>query len=358
MKKYTSMLNVYNKDLKALTEKHYGLPCVCLNKIHGMNVQIEFIPKSDSNKTNDFDLVNIYGREDLITAENDEYGIFKFITTLNFTNSFIPYIHNLIEVIKEKELLKDEVVESLSIFGEFFGGVYDHKNVPKCETCQKIQRGVHYSPCNNIILFDIYIKSNKRNCYLDWINIERLFSEANINYPDIIFSGTLQECIDFDPVFLDPTYKKYNLPAIKDNYSEGIVIRPIKESNFGYNFGGDRLILKNKYKKFDERQKQQNREANRIARELESQIHLKEFDIALEYINTNRLDNCFSHLNIVKDIKNFPALMKEFNIDVLKDFKLDNDILHLTKDENKLLNKFINKKASELVRQYLMEVEV
>ena len=347
MKKYTSMLCTSSKNSKVLTERHYNLPCVCLNKIHGMNIQVAF----ESNKGNDFNinLENIYTREDKLTIENDNYNAHLVLGPLFTSGKF----NKLLNIFKEKYLLQDEICESFHLFGELFGGWYRHSIIPVTNMgCVRINKGVYYTPCNNILFFDIYIKTDQRECYLDWTVVQDLLTSASLDYPDIIFKGTLQECLDFNPVFIDPTYKKYGLPEIENNYSEGVVIRPIKESAYGYNFGGDRLILKNKHQKFSEKQKQHNKAAKEIFT-----INLVEFDLVSEYINQQRLDNCFSHLIIEKDIKNFPILIKSFYDDIIKDFKIDNDISHLSKEEEKALNKFINKKASELVKQFLLSKE-
>ena len=79
---------------------------------------------------------------------------------------------------------------------------------------------------------------------------------------------------------------------------------------------------------------------------------------AQQYISKNRLSNVISKIGEVHPEKDFGKLLGMFNKDILNDFLKEYDLnyLALENNENKSVNKFINKQAREMITVYLQKL--
>lgn len=233
------------------------------------------------------------------------------------------------------------------IYGEIFGGSYpDLKSTTKA-----VQKGVFYTPDIAFIGFDIKINGE----FVDADTKYRLFTDLEIPFTPPLFRGKFRDVIEFDPVFPDPTYKMFGLDEVPDNFSEGVVLKPVVPAYF---VTGSRVILKNKNPAFGEKAHAkkggvkgapQLPEVSDEAKGLLQELH--------SYVTENRIRNALSKIGEVTN-KDFSKGIKALNEDAMEDFMKDNEdaFTALTRDEQKILTKSMNKASSFLLRENFLNI--
>lgn len=312
-----------------------------------------------------------------------------------------PNIQRLL--LNAKNELKEELdqYDVLCVFGELFGGMYPHDDVPVDNKATRIQKGVYYTPSNYFNAFDIALLREKNKDELDAMDnrineyneeLNSCTDEARINiiksniktlwntkknptlkYVDFdvfqkILEGTnipivpilkivdsLQEALQFNKVFESEVYKQFDLPKIENNFAEGVVIKPIKED---YLYNKNRVIIKNKNDAFSEIvHGAQERKVEKIINRSQETTNL--INLLDNYINDNRLDSVLSKIPGPYSDKDFGKIMKAFSVDILNDFKKYNeDKIEVVKDldEYKLFTKALSNKASIKLRERFVDL--
>ena len=154
--------------------------------------------------------------------------------------------HQVLELYKEKVIeafgkvktLYPEV-ETVVIYGELFGGGYNHKAVEPVPDAVKVQKGIEYAPHNEFYAFDIKLNGTT---YLDTETINGIFEETGFFYAKTLFQGTLDDALNFPNVFNSKIPASLGLPEIEHNMCEGTIVKTLKTRYFG---NGARVILKN-----------------------------------------------------------------------------------------------------------------
>ena len=124
-----------------------------------------------------------------------------------------------------------ETAETVSIYGELFGGGYPHPMVASVSGVSPIQTGVWYAPDIHFAAFDITIGTGEARRYIDWEQARSLLVSANIPCVAPLRIGTYEQATDF-PIRFDSTIPAtLGLPALPvgTNLAEGVVIRPVRE---------------------------------------------------------------------------------------------------------------------------------
>lgn len=285
----------------------------CSNKLHGANLAIYC----------DGIGMEIASRNGMLGENESFYNV----------DSIKPELFRIASTLNA--YFKDDV----KIYGELFGGSYPHSDVPKTNMGM-IQKGVFYCADIQFSVFDILVGDT----FLSVEEMEEACLAFDIMHQESIFEGTLQECLDYPNDFEDPTYKKFGLPKLEGNITEGIVVKPVKVRFFG---SGSRVILKSKNEKFAEK----NNAKKRIPKDIEplSKEMTETLENFSQYINMNRLDTATSKLGEVEQ-KLIGAFLKELHQDVILDAIADGfEPDYYDKSEMKIINKFINTKSKELI---------
>ena len=260
------------------------------------------------------------------------------------------------ELLKKKYKNKIKVV---IIYGEIFGGIYQHKNEKyQSKNVKCIQKGVYYSPNIHFYAFDIKTdielieyekeKKNKKtnNEYEDDIEIDgrlsvnesnEIFKLCGFLYAKILKKGTFNELLKFDvnnlqstiPNMLNlppPTYKGSDKLIV--NTAEGIVIRKL--------YSKDHLLFKLKATKFLEIEnaqktkgkKKKTNKNNKNDINLETKLETmknkllkntnNEFiNFIQRCINNQRLQSCESKIGTM-DLENYKKIQGLMMKDVFK----------------------------------------
>ena len=334
-KKYNSIENTYNKEFmeKIKIEGFESLQYVVQEKVHGANCS--FITDGQT--------VQFAKRTGLVEAGE------KFYNYEELLERYRERVIGLYHLIKEKYT----DTESVSIYGEMFGGKYPHPDIINDTRIMCIQKGVFYSPNHEFYGFDLYVCGAENNRYLSVNEMNRFFEEGGFFYAETLLEGSLEKCLLYPNAFQSRIAEWMGLPPIEDNICEGVVIRPVETVFFR---NGSRLLLKNKNSKFSEKKSIKKRQPALFIEPTYSEELNNLLVVVEEYITENRLNNVISKIGEISIPKDFGRLIGLLSKDTLEDFEKEysSDYALLEKSEQKILNRHINKQATELIKKVYM----
>jgi len=207
-------------------------------------------------------------------------------------------------------------VETIVIYGELFGGGYNHKEVEPVKDAVRVQKGIEYAPYNEFYAFDIKLNGTT---YLDTELVNQIFEETGFFYAKILFQGTLEEALRFPNVFNSKIPAWLGLPEL-NNMCEGTIIKTLKTRYFG---NGARIILKNKNEKWIEKSKMVKKQAKAVHKTVhfsETAEHI--WEEIQKYVTVNRLNNVMSKIGEFEP-KMIGKVIGLFAKDILEDFEKD-----------------------------------
>lgn len=209
------------------------------------------------------------------------------------------------------------------VYGELYGGRYNHPNVTPEPTAKVVQQGIDYCPFEDFIVFDMRINEY----FTDYITVVDICKKHGVPVLEPIFVGSFEEALKIseecnDAQTLVP--KIHKLPPIHDNIREGNVIKPRRPLMMFAE--GERAYLKDKNDKFSEVKGGKNKTAKvdpRLTPEVQQIL-----DELTGYITEERLNGIISKFG--EDIwnkKRSNELFGEFKKDVTEDFEKDHQDL-------------------------------
>lgn len=243
--------------------------------------------------------------------------------------------------------LGDHGVETLAVYGEIYGGLYSHPDVPKVQGYTKVQNQVQYCPENRFACFDIEVNGEP----LDWDEVIYLCSSFDIPLVPELERGNFETLLMSDTVFPDPLHKEFGLPPIEGNLAEGWVLKPLEELKF---HNGERIILKGKNPNFSEQNPVKKRP--KIIKLSDEGNDVR--DILCSYVTENRLRNVLSHGPVIKQ-KDFGKLLGLFGQDAFNEFRRSEhferfELLEL--NEQALVKKSMSKEAGNVIRPHFTDI--
>jgi len=284
-KKYPSIENTYReKEIEywllrypEFENEEYTIT----EKIHGANFSLIVTEKK-------FFLAK---RSDLIEEGESFYGIQNIIKQEKY--------QALIKAV-QKYIQGKEEVESITLFGEFFGG--------------SIQKGVDYGKEKKMLFYDMLVNGAYQTQEY-FLYSMRVFDFAHLVVPVIGRVKGLTSAINY------PTYFNSMILGIEDNICEGIVIKPYKAVLLDGN--GSPFYLKKKNEAFKEKQKMSKRS---IDKEEEFPEDIKTLhEEFLSYITENRLQSVFSHEGEISDKAHIGKYIRLMMNDAKEDFYKDSN---------------------------------
>lgn len=305
--KYNSIENSYRQAF--LDKCAYAVgnnKLVALEKIHGANFSF-YTTASD---------MRVAKRSGLIDELETFYGHTRFY------GRYKPIVRHLFDVIRAEF----PGLVSMTLFGEVFGGRY-------CGVtntgAKQVQTGMNYHPDNEFMAFDIrLVFDTGLSRYVPYADMVDLITDANFmnGTPDelklapMLAIGTLEELTKIDPLFHTLVPAAYGLAQPDEktdaDIGEGFVIRGYDQDY--YTDGGERVILKQKNAKFNEKEKEVKIKA---AVNLDEETQAK-LDKICSYINENRLNAVVSKIGAITQ-KDFGRLQGDLTRDALEDFEKD-----------------------------------
>jgi Rnl2 family RNA ligase len=315
---------------------------VVLEKIHGANLSL-----TTDGKDVKFASRTMFLNDDSFTQ------FFKVNKTLDYLTSTV------------KDIFNNEFpdAKSVIIYGELFGGLY-----PGIKTNSKhIQKGVFYSPKHHFYAFDLYVSSlndEKRGIINNYINYDKcveIFTKYGLFYAEPLLRGTFTECIKWSnshksditqiPAGVMRHYPELGeLPQLEDNTREGHVLKPVVVLRFQNH---DRIILKDKSEKFNEKTSKASKQNNSS----NDMSNIDQKAEILSYVTQQRLDNVLSKIGdideIKKDKKYTGQLIKSFIEDVIKDALNDIEFPESIEFPEKVIKKVIQAKCTQMILAYM-----
>jgi len=261
------------------------------------------------------------------------------------------YRKNVIDLFQKVKAMYPET-EAVVIYGELFGGGYEHQEVTLAKNAVKVQKGIEYAPHNEFYGFDIKLNGT---IYLDTDLVNQIFEETGFFYARILFQGSLEEALKFPNVFDSKIPSWLGLPEIENNMCEGTIVKTLKTRYFG---NGARVILKNKNEKWIEKSKMVKKD-----RSVQKQIHFTEtaqniWDEIQNYVTLNRLNNVTSKIGEFEP-KMTGRIIGLFAQDILEDFGKDfpDTFNTIEKEEQKRINKKLNALVIDFIKEELMTLK-
>jgi Rnl2 family RNA ligase len=241
-----------------------------------------------------------------------------------------------------------EGIETVTVFGEIFGGNYPHPDVENDREISAVQKEVHYCPAIDFYAFDIMVNGED---YLSVDEANELFEKFNLFYAKTLFRGTLEECLAFEKEYVTTIPALLGLPTIEGNIGEGNVIKPVEPR---FLFSGSRVIIKNKTAKFSEKKNKTPKVKKALKLSPEAERLLGEMSAL---VTENRLRNVLSHIGEVTQ-KDFGKIMGEVNKDVIEDFMKDfkEEFVELDKKERQAITKDVGRQNAELLRKNFLNI--
>lgn len=329
-RKYNSIENTYQKSVieQLFIHEYDKLEYVVQEKVHGAN----FAFYTDGLE------VKIAKRSDFIN-ENE-----AFYNAKHVAEKYHGKIKSLFHTIKEEF----PNTQFITVFGELFGGGYNHKDVPKVMGSIQVQKGVFYTPENEFYAFDIKLNGE---FYLTVTQANKYFEAHEFFYAKTLFHGSLEDALNYPNTFDSLIPSWFGLPEIENNVCEGTIIKPVEPKFFN---GGSRVILKNKNEKWAENEK--NNKPNKEFVDVELPKNAQEIWNEIQnFITPNRLNNVLSKEGEFQP-KMMGKLIGWMSQDVLTDYKKlnDNKLESLEKENVKNINKRLNTRIISLIKEELM----
>ncbi|WP_250255246.1 RNA ligase, Rnl2 family [Chryseobacterium sp. Marseille-Q3244] len=262
------------------------------------------------------------------------------------------YRKNVINLFQKVKTIYPNV-ETVVIYGELFGGSYNHKEVEPVKNAIKVQKGIEYAPYNDFYAFDIKLNGVT---YLDTDIINSIFEKTGFFYAKTLFEGTLEEALRFPNVFNSKIPTWLGLPEM-NNMCEGTIIKTLKTKYFG---NGARVILKNKNEKWIEKSKMVKKERKATQKQVDfSETAQNIWGEIQQYVTANRLNNVLSKIGEFEP-KIMGKVIGLFAQDILEDFEKDFPAVFTTieKDEHKRINKKLNSLVIDCIKEELMTLKV
>lgn len=334
-RKYSSITNTYNN--KFIEKIRFSLNAnekfLCFEKLHGANFQIRLFEKEGQ-------LEMEFGkRNSLLTIDMNFMEFQKYLLTPEIKG----YAKNVWELVKSQD------VNMVTIFGEYFGGRYPHIDLDP-DSNKPIQKEIWYSQKRLFCPFDLLINDQ----YMNIKEALEIFKKAGFFCLDPIKEGTLDELLNFDvETFMTTVPPLFNLPEIKNNYAEGIIIRPVKESRTLRN---DRIILKKKRNKFSEKKTIKN---NVIKSKVPlSQKVMDTINELESYVTKARLDNLISKEGNIPNNKKIMKFAGLYAQDIFNEYEENTGkkLNMLEPADRKIISGTINKFSCDLIKENLDSV--
>jgi len=331
--KYKKYSDVENSNRIKFMDKIYeqgkaGGQWLVMEKIHGANFSIRYDGK------------NYYCGKRSGWVEGSDKSFFNYSKVLEDHKERIENLYNYL-----KNILNIEF-DYMTLYGELFGGSYPHPEVKKVANAIRVQAGIHYSPKNELYVFDIALDDE----IINYDVATEALDEFGFLYAEPLFTGTLEECLEYRNEFQTLIPEKLGLPSIKNNNCEGVVIKPVDARFMGHS----RVILKNKNDKWKETKNKK----RKVRVEFKfSDIGQELLDTIMMYITENRLRNVLSKEGQISQ-KQFGYVMKLFTSDILKDFLKDHEQVFNLLDEKeiKVIQKCMSTEASNVLRENFVNI--
>lgn len=268
-----------------------------LEKIHGCNFSITLY-KDDTGV-----ITYKWGKRNSYLSENEEQTFYSAHYVIDkYSNACVNLFKDYIS--------KNQNTEKLVIYGELFGGNYNHKDVENNTSYKMVQKEIQYTPYIEWIVFDIISFEDNDPQVLKYTDVIELCVQFNIPVIKPFAIGTFDEMIEINPTFNTMIPELFGLPKIEPNIAEGFIVRPNVNIIMR---NGKRLILKIKNTKFLEQN-------NNIQSVSDTTDYSNIEEVVNSYITKNR---CVATVSKFGPDENIGVLINFYLTDICDDIEKD-----------------------------------
>ncbi len=151
-----------------------------------------------------------------------------------------------------RDHLESDRSQSLYLYGELFGGHYPHPDVEPVQGMTAVQTGVWYSPEIKWSVFDAVVCPELATAECFFVD-QKLLMESLVSCqaltPVVRGRGVLNDLWQLNVRFPAQMPSCFGLPEIKNNWAEGLVIKPQSQTQVSR-----RVVYKRKIDEFNEKQ--------------------------------------------------------------------------------------------------------
>jgi Rnl2 family RNA ligase len=321
-KQYASIEPLNEKHIRELSSTGWieSKNWIALEKIHGAN--FSFITDGTTVRTAKR---SGFIQNEYIKPDGSKHPGEYFYHHNLIEDKYREDILQLYELIENSGMVAPERLIQIQVFGEFFGGSY-----PGFTDKTPIQKGVHYCPEADFLVFDIRVdfiysfasvcKDHDRETisqtdirynseYLPHSQVEQFISQLpKLRTVPIVKRGSFDELITLDPVFQTRIPDLYGLEPIEGNMAEGYVFK----QDGPHSAHHSRPLIKSKNSTF----------AEVLKNKPKIKVSVDSYDITdiLPYCTQNRFNNTISKIGLDN---RFEKMMGLFVTDALKDYEKD-----------------------------------
>lgn len=378
--KFPSLTNVRPEWLEKHILPYYGnAQAYVSEKIHGTNLTVSFDGTTF-----------LYGRRNGWIEEGESFFNLDYIKApleAAITRMFSEMSAVVEEHYKAADHAKAQGCEdvtypsiprsftSIKLRGEFFGGGYEHPDVPKVQGMSQIQGGIQYAQDKSFSVFRIEVDDS----ILSMHDMGMLCQSFGIPHVPILFIGTLRECLEWSAEYNDTNsiiprmmplldaegnaltvtaaegehYQSLPMFEEGENIKEGNVIAMVDPVTLP---NGTALIIKDKNEKWSECKPSKAPKA--APQDLEGDLRVLH-DAILPYLTENRFHNVRSKNGEFKQNEMMKAVgltVKDAIDEYMGDASVESIIwVHLTTAERKQLTKRLNFTATQRIRKAFLE---
>lgn len=322
-----------------------------------------FLNRLNKNEDKWYGFEKIHGSNVSFVSDGDSFGWCKRTAALTPQEKF-PGIDSVCE--RYSDILKKAVRGICAtddarfpvgtvfyLYGELFGGCYDHPDIPPNKGARKIQKGISYTPDNEFLVFDMMYK-NKNSCY-NFVAVEEMLQLCQrFKIPHVpVYSKamgvhSLEELLKLENHTATEIHQLFGLPEpVNGKWAEGLVLRPNK--TFFLEEGG-RAIIKFKSPFFSEVSKT----TNAFVPDKVSEI-VKNGTVAIQdYLTQNRYDALVSKCGRKNKVGKMVA---PYMRDVKKDFVKDHPDQY-TDQEIKAIVMIVTPLSVSKLKQWYSEYDI
>jgi Rnl2 family RNA ligase len=171
----------------------------------------------------------IHGANLCICTDGTEIAVAKRRAVLDASDPFFGYKRAIAPLVPGVRALFRQLgnVAWAFVYGELFGGHYPHPRVAPIEGSEPVQTAIHYCPGVRFCAFDLAtIDASGSETFVPYRRAVALFESTGIPVAPVLRIGSLEELLELPVAFATRVPEQLGLPALPDNWAEGMVIKP------------------------------------------------------------------------------------------------------------------------------------
>jgi Rnl2 family RNA ligase len=171
----------------------------------------------------------IHGANLCICTDGTEIAVAKRRAVLDAGDPFFGYKRAIAPLVPAVRALFRQLRDAAwaLLYGELFGGHYPHPRVTAIDGIAPVQTAIHYHPDVRFCAFDLAtVNAAGEATFVSYRRAVALFESTGIPVAPTLRTGRLDELLELPVEFATRVPAQLGLPALPDNWAEGMVIKP------------------------------------------------------------------------------------------------------------------------------------